>query len=87
MSQEFKLSSKFPFASGQQTQFSCLGPKNVTIQVEAPTQLVAREVGHGIASAMEDCPCSAAKIAAIDYINQANERQMPLSCTLRCDVS
>lgn len=87
MSHELKLSSEFPFATGAEQQFSYLGPKDLHIQIEATTHTVAREVGQGIARAMEDGLCPTGKVAALGYIKQANEKQMPLSCTFSYDLA
>jgi len=82
MSHEFRLSSEFPFATGTERQFSYLAENDIHIKVEAPTHGIAREIGYGLAEAMKSGPCTAAKVAALGYISQANEREIPLSCSL-----
>lgn len=82
MSHEFKLSSDFPFAAHGPNQFSYLGACDLHVKVEAATHAIAREVGNGIMDAMEIGSCPAAQAAIIHYVNEANQKQQPLACTL-----
>lgn len=82
MSHEFRLNSEFEFPAEGPNQFSYLGANNLHIKVEAASPSIAREVGQNIAAAMNEGSCPAAQVAILYYIDQANQKGLPLACTL-----
>ena len=85
MTDQFKLSSEFPFAADKglsPKEFAYLGPHDMLVLVEAPTRQAAREIGLNIAENWQS-GYPAAQASVLRHINQANERQEPLSLTIK----